>query len=372
MVDIAPPPVVTTAPPPPAAIEPTPLPATETAPRRNPTTQATRAPARSAFRTARATAPAPRPVATRPAEAPAVPAPEPSAPPPAEAAAPELAPPPAVEPAATTPAEEESGAGGLIFLAIGLGLVALLGWFLFRRMRQQQAAMESWDHEHPVPMMELPMAKPLAESPRPQTAAAASAVSADEPVTGEAVASVEKLEVGRPSAADVAALAAATAPVDGRPWLEFLMRPIRAGTTSNDAVVEFELTVGNTGSAPARDVRISTFMFPAGSAQEKEMENLLIDPPADAQVLQNSISPGDGARVEASLSLPKSAISEAVLPVVVADARYTLPDGSEGRTSAAFEVGLPGGEALAPFPVDRSSGLLETVEARLHGELQRS
>ena len=61
-----------------------------------------------------------------------------------------------------------------------------------------------------------------------------------------------------------------------------------------------------------------------------------------------------------------------MLPVVVADARYTLPDGSEGRTQASFAVGLPGeGDDLDPFAVDRSSGLIETVEARLHGEPTR-
>ena len=62
-----------------------------------------------------------------------------------------------------------------------------------------------------------------------------------------------------------------------------------------------------------------------------------------------------------------------MLPVVVADARYTLPDGSEGRTHAAFAVGLPEArpDDLAPFPVDRSSGLRENVEARLHGEPER-
>jgi hypothetical protein len=57
--------------------------------------------------------------------------------------------------------------------------------------------------------------------------------------------------------------------------------------------------------------------------------------------------------------------------VVVADARYTLPDGSEGRTHAAFEIGRSEEGGIAPFPIDRSSGLIENVEARLHGEPER-
>ena len=102
------------------------------------------------------------------------------------------------------------------------------------------------------------------------------------------------------------------------------------------------------------------------------MERMLIDPPADARVSEVTIEPGDGTRVEAALALSRANLHEAVLPVVVADARYRLPDGTEGRTSATFEVGLPGADdALDPFPVDRTSGLIESVEARLHGDLER-
>ena len=86
------------------------------------------------------------------------------------------------------------------------------------------------------------------------------------------------------------------------------------------------------------------------------MERMLIDPPADATVSEGTIDAGDGARVEAAMTLPKAGLSDAVLPVVVADARYTLPDG----------------EDMAWFAVDNPSGLHEDVEARLRGELQRA
>jgi hypothetical protein len=183
-------------------------------------------------------------------------------------------------------------------------------------------------------------------------------------IAAETTPAVETLAVGEPAREDVAAMTAASEPQGNRPWLEMLMRPLRAGTTGDDARVEFELTVGNTGSSAARDVRISTWMFPAGAERASEMERLLIDS-------ESSIEPGDGTRVEAAIALPKSGLVDSVLPVVVADARYTLPDGSEGRTQAAFAVGMPQDGELAPFPVDRSSGLLETVEARLHGDLKR-
>ena len=188
----------------------------------------------------------------------------------------------------------------------------------------------------------------------------------------EPVATAEEVAVAEADPADVEALAAGSAAPDGRPWLEFLMRPVRAGTSKDATVVEFELTVGNTGTAPARDVRISTFMFAAGSAGESEIERMLIDSPTDAALAQIEIPAGDATRVEASMTLPREGLAEGtVLPVVVADARYRLPDGREGRTRASFEVGIPSESGLDPFPTDRTSGLLESVDARLHDEPER-
>jgi hypothetical protein len=57
--------------------------------------------------------------------------------------------------------------------------------------------------------------------------------------------------------------------------------------------------------------------------------------------------------------------------VVHAEARYTLPDGSEGRTAASFAVSVPMGGNLALFDVENPSGLHEGVEARLYGEPRR-
>ena len=104
-----------------------------------------------------------------------------------------------------------------------------------------------------------------------------------------------------------------------------------------------------------------------------DYERSLIEPPADASVERVSIDAGEGATVEAKIGLAKEGLDESVLPIVVADARYTLPDGSEGRTHASFAVGVPAAESgeLQPFLTDRSSGLRENVEARLHGEPER-
>ena len=211
-----------------------------------------------------------------------------------------------------------------------------------------------------------------AETVAAATVAAAAATQDDIAAPNDVSAGHDEVSIADPDPEDVAILAASSEPEAGRPWLEFLMRPVRAGVNDDEAVVEFDLTVGNTGTQPARDVRISTFMFAAGSPQESDMERMLIDPPSDATVSEASIDAGDGKRVEAAMTLPKSGLSDAVLPVVVADARYTLPDGSEGRTTASFAIGVPDGDDMAYFSVDNPSGLHEDIEARLRGELQRA
>lgn len=174
--------------------------------------------------------------------------------------------------------------------------------------------------------------------------------------------------------APVAAAAPIVTPVDtvtpaGRPELDLAMRPVRAGVSGSDARVEFELTVGNSGPVAAEDVRISTWMLAAGSS---EAESALIVPRAHADTPAVTIGAGESRTMEASVALPTAEVAgDAVLPVVVADARYRLPDGSEGRTSASFAVGVPDGEELAHFGIDNPSGLHEDVVAKPLGEPER-
>jgi hypothetical protein len=172
-------------------------------------------------------------------------------------------------------------------------------------------------------------------------------------------------------AVPLAAAAPAAAPVvaAGRPELDLTMRPVRAGVSGDDARVEFQLTVGNSGPVAAENVRISTWMLAAGSS---EAESALIVPRDHADTPPVTIGAGESRTMEASVALPTADVEgDAVLPVVVADARYRLPDGSEGRTSASFAVGVPDGEELAHFGIDNPSGLHEGVVARPLGEPER-
>jgi hypothetical protein len=171
-----------------------------------------------------------------------------------------------------------------------------------------------------------------------------------------------------PRVAEQLAVAPAAAPVlaepAGVPAIALSMRPLRAGIDETGARVEFELVVDNRGSAPALDVRVATCMLAAGAA---DAESALIDQAADTPPLD--IPAGASRTVEAQVAMPRADIpGNGLLPVVVADASYRLPDGSRGRVSARFAVGVPDGEELARFDGEHPSGLHEGVVAQTLGE----
>jgi len=152
----------------------------------------------------------------------------------------------------------------------------------------------------------------------------------------------------------------------GVPAIALAMRPLRAGVEDDCARVEFELTVDNRGTAEARQVTVSTLLLAGGAS---EAERSLIAPDAAAGTPPIDIPAGEARTVQAAVALPRGDIKgDSLLPVVVADASYRLPDGSEARVSARFAVGLPDGEELARFDAEHPSGLHEGVVARTLGD----
>ncbi len=380
---VTPPPVVSVAPPaapaqtvqtvqslPPVA-EPEPQAPAATAPRRS----AERAAPQPRVRPAQSVA---SPAALAATAAPAL-TPEPIAP--AAAPAPEPVAPLSTEPVAAEPANPAPASGNnapWIWLVAGLAAIAALAGLL--AWRRRHAAESYYENEfdepvhrsvvEPVPdamIAAAPMVvAPALLVPVPQADGAAADTDANP------VAEIGSVSVGDAASSDVDAMVASSSAPAGRPWLELMMRPMRAGTNRDDAVVEFELTVGNAGDVPAKDVRISSWMFAAGSAQESEMERMLIDPPTDSRLSEVTIQPGDGTRIEAAIALSTAHANGKVLPVLVADARYTLADGSEGRTSASFEIGLARGDEIEGFSTARPTGMHEDIDARLHAEPQHA
>lgn len=334
---------------------------------------------------------APAPRAARAAVAPRA---EPVAPP---AAAPVVAAPTATAPAATAPAAAEpvaavapvrevatdttttqtnaqtSSSIWLWIVGAGIVLLGLIALLVTRRRRDETVTLDepAYEPAYEAPARAVPepaMAAPLIALTEPQVLrprAAVEAAAAPAPVPAEDTQIVEADD------ADVAALTQGHAPVPDRPWLEFAMRPVRAGTTSDEALVEIELTVGNAGSVMAEDVRISTFLFASEPADGAAFEELLLNQDASGAD-RVSIAAGEGTRIDATLALPKRELAALFNPVVVADARYRLPDGSEGRTQASFAIGMTQEDGgFGGIENDRPA-MHDDIEARLHGTPQHA
>jgi len=375
---VAPPPVVLTLPPETSAAAPPPaapsvMPEATAAPQ--PAPRAVRAvrveprPVRS-IRAATPITAAAAPVAVTPAPAP-VPAPvevtpAPVTPAPSEAAV------PAPAPAATTETITTTQVAPMWPWLVGL--LAVLGAIGLIVMRRRRAPAVEEYYEEPVVADSYVAAPVIADQPAFAPAAAPQFLRTAPLTAANDVPSPlanEDASLAKPEAEEVAELTAGDAPVADRPWLEFALRPVRAGVSADEALVEFELTVGNAGSVKAKDVRISTFMFAAQPGTDAEMDQMLVDR-GDDGVPPITIEPGEGTRVDATLALSKAGLLEStngsILPVVVADARYTLADGSEGRTSASFTIGVSeeGTPAMSPLSL-AARGMHDEVEARLYG-----
>jgi hypothetical protein len=153
-----------------------------------------------------------------------------------------------------------------------------------------------------------------------------------------------------PIAVEPAAYAAPVAAVvgdeaTGRPWIDIGLRPIRAEDS-----LEVEVTVSNSGDAPAHGVRVSTWML--NGTESSEGEQALIEARSGAQIATVDVAAGDDRSVDTTVALP----NDAATPILVAEARYPLPLGGEGRIAATFEIDVTEGD----------------VEARLHDVLERA
>ena len=347
---VAPPPVVAT-PEPVAEESATPVARTQRS-------TATRAVTRSVTRTAPVAAiPAPIPVTAPVDTAPAPVAPEAVAVAPVE----EVAPAPAVPVAADTTTTETTKTSGTPiwpFAALAALIVALGAFFVIRNRRRDEEV-EYYEETVVAPVYVEPVA-----GDEIVVAPAMAAHAYDAPVE-------EHADLATADAEEVAALAATDAPA-GRPWIELSFRPVRAGATDKSATVDVELTLGNAGDVAAEDVRVSTFMLGDQSDAPTAMEGLLATRHTSTEVDAGDIEPGEGSRVDATLSVPRDTMSGGTFsPVVVADVRYRLPNGQEGRTAASFVVGGANeDETLTPLRL--GGDMRDDVSAALHGELERA
>jgi hypothetical protein len=259
------------------------------------------------------------PVAAAPAAVTPAPAPE-AVPTPAEA--PTVAAPVAdtPTPAATTQQTTTTTTFNWTWIGVAIAAIAAIGALLFfrRRRAEEEVYYDDTVYEEPAYAEPVAVAEPM-------------------------VAPVHEPEV-----------------IASRPQIELGIRPIRAGSDNGQARVDYEVIVENAGALDARDVTVTSWLLDASSS---EAESNMIE-------RQVNVAAGDVTTVQGSATVDGA--RGAFRPVVATDARYTLPDGTEGHIAARFAVGVDGGEPgrITPIVLDRDE-LREDLGARLEGEVER-
>lgn len=157
-----------------------------------------------------------------------------------------------------------------------------------------------------------------------------------------------------------------------RPQLEIEFAPTRCIVDEQKAVIEFEIGLLNSGSAPARDVLLEACMFNAGPAQDQEIaaffahpvasgNRVALLPPLRRLSLKSAVTLG----IE-QVKMFEIAGRKLFVPLVGFNALYRW-SGGDGQTSASYLVGRDTqAEKLAPFRLDMGPRLFRGLGAREH------
>jgi hypothetical protein len=138
------------------------------------------------------------------------------------------------------------------------------------------------------------------------------------------------------------------------------------------ATIQFDVTVFNSGSAPARDVLIEASMFNAGPAQDQEIGAFFARPQAKGDRIP-AIPPLRRVALKSAVSLTREQLRQfdvagrkLFVPLVGVNALYRW-SGGEGQTSASYVVGRDTqSEKMAPLRLDLGPRIFRGLGARRH------
>jgi hypothetical protein len=213
----------------------------------------------------------------------------------------------------------------LWWLAVPAGL-ALLAFLALRRRRAGD--------EDEVEQVAGPAAGPEPEAPPRRVAETMPPVS--KPAVRPALKLPPKVK---------AVPAAAPQPAGPRAQIEVEFIPARASSTTEAAIVEFELVLKNVGDAPARNIRIDTRMFNASAT--KEMAEFLKGPIHDESGSPHvEIVPRDDLRLQSAMAMPVQDVREILMqgqrlfvPAVASIVAWDWGTDGRGRASLSWLVG---------------------------------
>jgi len=260
------------------------------------------------------------------------------------------------------PIEAASGFSPLPWIAalllLGAGAVVYFGRRQ-RRGRYAAAGVSEYLGEQPqtvpvpTPRTRQPAPKPLARAPAPQPTP------------------------NGPAGTVTSSLRTAPAPPPGlvtsslRPWIELELEPSQAMVTDEHAAIAFDVTLFNSGSAPARDVAVEACLINAGQQQDVQLSQFYTSP-GEVRDKIPAVAPMARITLKSAVRLPRSAVQEyevegrkLFMPMVAVNSRYRWSSG-EGQSAASFLVGRAANDSdkLAPLRLDQGKRGWKGLAAR--------
>ncbi len=165
-----------------------------------------------------------------------------------------------------------------------------------------------------------------------------------------------------------------------KPQLNVEFQPDRAIVTENEALVQFDVVIVNSGSAPARDVLVEARLFTAHAAQDAEIGAFFQNPMTEGDRM-TAIAPLGRISLKSIARLPLDQLHSfevegrrLFVPMIGFNILFRSNAG-EGQASASFLVGRGNDddEKLAPFRIDLGPRIFRGLSARPHSMgLQRA
>ena len=156
-----------------------------------------------------------------------------------------------------------------------------------------------------------------------------------------------------------------------RPWVELQFTPGRIVLDGEKALLEFEMTLFNSGSAPARDVLVEGALFNAGPMQDQQISAFFQNPVGLGNRLP-LLAPLQRLSINSAIALSRAQLvplemegRPLLVPLAGFNALYRWGNGSDGQTSSSYLVGKQtNGEKLAPFRLDMAPRVFRRLAAR--------
>ena len=156
-----------------------------------------------------------------------------------------------------------------------------------------------------------------------------------------------------------------------RPWVELQFAPGRIILDGEKALLEFEMTLFNSGSAPAREILVEGALFNAGAMQDEQITRFFQNPVGQGSRLP-LLAPLQRLSVNSAIALSKAQLvpleiegQSLFVPLACFNALYRWGSGSDGQTSTSYLVGKQtNGEKLAPFRLDMGPRVFRRLAAR--------